>query len=1047
MNRFIGFSLTMIESYRRTILSLSLALLMLGMSAAFALDAGESESLPEEQSPRDNHSPLHEPGAPLGSVYTNLTVTQGYDHSCMIQANHSLICWGAGGSGRLGHGSSTSSAAPVYANLPANETPVEIGAGWWHTCGLMESGKIYCWGGGGFGQMGNGQTQDNNYEMKQVSLPFGRTGKTIAVGEHHVCTIADNDEVYCWGNNEQGAVGASGYQDAEATPVHVDLPGTVYAISIGAGNEHTCVAVNTGRAYCWGENWNGQLGHGGSEWNSYTPVMVNIPGNRDAVSIAAGGWHSCAVLDNGKVMCWGSDWWGQLGDGGSSEDEFNPVYVSMGSNTARAIVTGWETSCMILDSGETQCWGKNNKGEVGTGDSGVNEYSTPATVAGSHDFVAISMIDEGACAINSDAEVWCWGNNWLGAAGNGQTNTEEYSPVELDYSNNHAKMNDRDPDDDGILTIFDPSPYGCIAGTWINISTGDCAATDQGYYTDQPQMYYQIPCANGTYQPASGQTSCLLAPAGYYVDYEAAVEATPCPAGEYQPTEGQTSCLETIVGHYTTGGDANPIPCAPGSYQPASGQSECILADPGYHVDSSGSSTQSLCAPGGYSAGNGTADCTLAELGSFVAGTGATDSDACGVGTYADVEGLVACKDADAGHYVDTEGASAPTPCPVGQYQTTTGQTECMDTEAGHYTSDEGSVNQRECDRGSFQSSTGASSCDAAEVGHFVDEMAASVQTPCTAGSYQNEPSSTYCKYASEGHHVPDAGSSSQTRCPVGTFSDTTGLVECHQASPGYTVIVEASTSQDACEIGTYQSDFGQTHCDDAEMGHYVPSEGASAQTPCPMGTYQSRTGQSSCVDSEPGYFAGQEGMTNPDFCTAGTYQPNSGQSACLEAEMGHYVELSGKTEQTPCKQGNYQPNSGQTSCLEADAGHIVPESGASAQTPCEPGTYQDRTGEITCRLAAKNNYVDEAGSDSQKKCATGYSQPERGQSECLKDAAESSLPIIPIAGAVVVAAAVGFFMMNRGKSGGPPKGGASGGNMRRGPPQKGAKRRKKRPE
>ena len=1047
MNRFIGFSLSMTEQYRRTMLSLSLALLMLGMSAAFALDAGESASLPEEQITRENHSPLHEPGAPLGSVYTNLTITQGYNHACMILENQSLICWGGGGNGRLGDGSSTNSLTPVYSNVPANETPVEIGAGWWHTCGLMESGKIYCWGGGVFGQMGDGTSADNNYEMRQVSLPFGRTGKTIAVGEHHACTIADNDEVYCWGNNEEGAVGASGYQDTEATPVHVDLPGNLYAISIGAGNEHTCVAVNNGRAYCWGDNYYGQLGASTTDWNSYTPLIVQIPGNRDVVSIAAGGFHSCAVLDNGKVMCWGADNWGQLGDGGANENVNYPVYVSMGSNTARAIVTGWHTSCMILDYGDTQCWGRNSKGQVGSGDDGITEYTTPSTVAGSHDFVSISMIDEGACAITSDAEVYCWGDNWYGQAGNAQSQTQEYIPVELGYSNNHASLNDRDPDDDGILTIFDPSPYGCIAGTWINISTGDCAATDQGYYTDQPQMYYQIPCANGTYQPASGQTSCLLAPAGYYVDYEAAVEATPCPAGEYQPTEGQTSCLETIVGHYTTGGDANPIPCAPGSYQPASGQSECILADPGYHVDSSGSSTQSMCAPGGYSAGNGTADCTLAELGRFVAGTGATTSDACGVRTYADVEGLVACKDADAGHYVDTEGASEPTPCPTGQYQTTTGQTECMDTEAGHYTSDEGSVNQRECDRGSFQSSTGASSCDAAEVGHFVDEMAASEQTPCTAGSYQNEPSSTYCKYASEGHHVPDAGSSSQTRCPVGTFSDTTGLVECHQASPGYTVIVEASTSQDACEIGTYQSDFGQTHCDDAEMGHYVPSEGAGAQTPCSMGTYQSRTGQSSCIDAEPGYFSGQEGMTNPDFCTAGTYQPNSGQSACLEAEMGHYVELSGKTEQTPCKQGNYQPNSGQTSCLEADAGHIVPESGASAQTPCEPGTYQDRTGEITCRLAAKNNYVDEAGSDSQKKCATGYSQPERGQSECLKDAAESSLPIIPIAGAVVVAAAVGFFMMNRGKSGGPPKGGASGGNMRRGPPQKGAKQRKKRLE
>ena len=1042
MSRLVYLTSSHRESMRQYLISMVLMFLMLGMAASGGLDSESPETLSEEVVIARTHTVLNEPGAPLGSVHTNLTVAAGYNHACAILENQSIICWGHGGSGRLGDGNTANSVDPVYAILPANETPVEIGAGWWHTCGLMESGNVYCWGDGSYGQMGDSSTSDN-LQLGLVNLPTGRTAKTLAVGEHHACVIADNDEVYCWGNNEAGAVGASGYQDAESTPVHVDLPGVLYAITIGAGNEHTCVGVNNGQAYCWGQNYRGQLGAGTFDEGTYEPTGVILPYNRDIVSIAAGGFHTCGLLDNGKAMCWGNNWGGQVGDG-TNTDRSTPVYVSMGSTTARSIVTGFDHSCMILDWGETKCWGENGNGQLGDGNY-PSSSNLPVEISGSEEFVTIASIAWFVCGINTDAEVYCWGNNEFGQVGNGEAGgwgDYEDIPVMLNLTNHHILLDDRDPDDDGILSIFDPSPNGCIAGTWVNTSTGECAETDPGYYTPQPQMTYQIPCANGTYQPAAGQSSCLLAPAGHYVDYEAAVEVDPCPAGQYQPAEGQSSCLETSAGHYTTGGDAEETPCAAGSYQPTSGQSECLLADPGHHVDVEGATTQSMCAAGTYSAMNGAIDCTPADIGGYVANEGATSTTLCGIGTYADVEGLTECKDADPGSYVDVEGASRGTPCEIGTYQPASGQTECMATDTGHYTDEEGMSNQRECDRGYFQTATGSSSCVAAEPGHFIDEMGATDQTPCPAGSFQNEPGSTVCKSASEGHHVPEAGSTAQQRCAVGTYSDTTGVVDCTEASPGHYVFVEGSTEDIACDEGQYQPETGQTGCVDADMGHHVPDTGAADQTPCPAGTYQSRIGQDSCTDAEAGYFTAEEGMTNPSFCAPGTYQPASGQSSCVDADAGFFVELNGKREQEPCGLGTFQPDTGQASCIDAEPGHYVPVKGSDSQIACEPGTYQDRSGETTCKEARTGHYVDTAGASSQTKCPSGYEQEARGQTECIKAASESSLPIVPIAGAVVVLAAIGFFMMNRGKSGG-GGGGSSGGKKRRGSPPKGAKRRK----
>ncbi|MDP7373808.1 MAG: hypothetical protein QF588_07995, partial [Candidatus Poseidoniaceae archaeon] len=143
---------------------------------------------------------------------------------------------------------------------------------------------------------------------------------------------------------------------------------------LSAGGYHTCAILDNGDLKCWGRDQYGQLGDGGSnpgtDLNAPSSTAIDLGSGRTAVAVSSGYLHTCAILDNGDLKCWGGDSDGQLGDGGSNTQTLEPssTPVNLGSGrTAVAVSAGTSHTCAILDNGDLKCWGENGQGQLGDG--------------------------------------------------------------------------------------------------------------------------------------------------------------------------------------------------------------------------------------------------------------------------------------------------------------------------------------------------------------------------------------------------------------------------------------------------------------------------------------------------------------------------------------------------------------------------------------------------------------------------------------------------------------------------------------------------------
>jgi alpha-tubulin suppressor-like RCC1 family protein len=217
---------------------------------------------------------------------------------------------------------------------------------------------------------------------------------------------------------------------AQARPLF--LPG-VYVPSalpsaVGAGGRHTCALTTAGGVKCWGDDGDGQLGNGTSDINQRTPV--NVVGLTSGVQvISVGSSHTCALTTSGGVKCWGSNEYGQLGDG-TSDNRFTPVDVVGLTSGVQAIAAGSLHTCALTSSGGVKCWGASNSGQVGDGTFSFNR-PTPVDVVGLTSGVqAIAAGSSHSCALTNSGGVKCWGANHSGQLGDG-TSDNRFAPVDV----------------------------------------------------------------------------------------------------------------------------------------------------------------------------------------------------------------------------------------------------------------------------------------------------------------------------------------------------------------------------------------------------------------------------------------------------------------------------------------------------------------------------------------------------------------------------------------------------------------------------------------
>ncbi len=404
------------------------------------------------------------------------SLSAGGTHTCAVLASGAVKCWGDDEYGQLGLGDQIDrgddpgemgDALPVV-DLGNGRAATAISAGYRHTCAVLDNGKVKCWGAGANGRLGLGDSANRGElpgemggALPAVDLGAGRTATAISAGGSHTCALLDNGSVKCWGANSYGQLGLGHTQDRGDDPG--EMGDALPSVSLGTGrtalaittnNAHTCALLDNGSVKCWGSGVNGRLGTGATDSRGDQPgemgdalPAVSLGTGRTALAISAGGQHTCALLDNGSVKCWGSGLSGRLGTGATDSRGDQPgemgdalVAVPLGDGrTATSVSSGYGHTCVRLDDATVKCWGLNGGGQLGQGSTAslgdqANELGNalpPVSLGTGRTATAITTGDQHACARLDDGTLKCWGDNVSGQLGLGDQADRGDQPGEM----------------------------------------------------------------------------------------------------------------------------------------------------------------------------------------------------------------------------------------------------------------------------------------------------------------------------------------------------------------------------------------------------------------------------------------------------------------------------------------------------------------------------------------------------------------------------------------------------------------------------------------
>lgn len=369
-----------------------------------------------------------------------LQVSASVDRTCAVKSPGTVSCWGSGAFGYLGYESlddvGDDELPGSVGDVHIGGTVTQLSVGYDHTCALLDTARVRCWGDGSFGQLGYGNTDNVGLENTPADagdVPLGANALQIAAGDGFTCALLVGGGVRCWGDGSFGHLGYGNTDDIgdERTPDSVgnlNLGGAATAIAVGA--EHACALLAGGTVRCWGHNFAGELGYGvledvGDNEVPATFAAVNVGGT--VTQISAGEFHTCALLSTGAVRCWGAGDFGELGYGnlndvGDNEQPATVTTVNVGGRVAE-ISAGSEHTCALLDTGNVRCWGSGTHGELGYGNlNDVGDNETPAAagdIALGGTALHITAGGEHSCALMTTGDVRCWGRGSSGQLGYG----------------------------------------------------------------------------------------------------------------------------------------------------------------------------------------------------------------------------------------------------------------------------------------------------------------------------------------------------------------------------------------------------------------------------------------------------------------------------------------------------------------------------------------------------------------------------------------------------------------------------------------------------
>jgi len=372
-------------------------------------------------------------------------VAGGFMHTCAIAYTDKVYCWGDNQYGKLGNNSTTSSAIPVAVDTTGvliGKIIKSIAVGTDMSCAIDSDGQAYCWGYNVWGQLGNNSNTNSSVPVTVITTGTltGKSFKSISIGNAGPCAIASDDKVYCWGNGGSGQLG-NGTDSDSKIPILVNMTGVLSGKTvkaIGTGESHTCVIASDDKVYCWGFNYYGYLGNNTYD-NSSVPVAISMPGvlaSQTVKQLSVGDRSACIIAADNFVYCWGYNLYGQLGNN-SNVTSSVPVAADrsglLSSKTIKTISTSGTHACAITTEDKIYCWGRGQYGQLGNNLMSNSLIPVSVIMTGALSGKTIKILSSAAggthtCTIASDDQIYCWGSNSYNQLGD-NTNVSSSVPI------------------------------------------------------------------------------------------------------------------------------------------------------------------------------------------------------------------------------------------------------------------------------------------------------------------------------------------------------------------------------------------------------------------------------------------------------------------------------------------------------------------------------------------------------------------------------------------------------------------------------------------
>lgn len=939
--------------------------------------------------------------------------------------------------------------------LGVGRRAVQVATGGSHTCALMENAGVKCWGSNSTGQLASGgmvQTYEGpDGAVPQVVFPtHSSTARFVTAGENHTCAVLNHSQVQCWGSNSHGQLGLGDTIDRATLTTYssISLGTSTTVLQVSSGALHNCALVATGSnntVKCWGSNAHGQLGLGDTANRGDNPNEMgeSLPsltfGTFPATQVAAGSNHTCALLTNSQVKCWGFNAHGQLGLGhtnsmGDAAGEMGDSLplVSLGTNrSAMAIFAGQSHTCAILDNEQVKCWGNNANGQLGLGDTShrgdhADEMGNllPSLDLG-HQRRAKQLVLGAAhtCALLDSNEVKCWGQGRFGQLGSSSTTDIR-----------------RPPTSSATVKLGNYLCSRCMPGQFVSLACSNILGDTQCR-----------PCAGGSYSVTGAESVCMICSAGTYSSLpSSSTGCISCPRGRYSAASNASSnatCISCPTNTYSEVLGANTstacIACPVGKSSPATGATSLSACQSWRQITIGGVTTSYVCnscppgqfllqpcnvthdtrcgtcSPGTYSVQTNASGCTSCSLGNY-ARAGSSVCSVCWAGTYADPSTFPSeCSDCEPGKYMPNRAATGCLSCDQGKFSQL-GATVCTSCPAGTFANATGQPLCHTCPRGTFTLWTGALQCEGCPLGTYDDNDEGTRCTPCPRGQFSNTTGATSCQGCPAGTQwTVELGSRSASECaPCEPGSYLPGQqaaqgFSCYQCPAGsYSEASGASSDQtcQSCPMGKYSDLLGLGSallCQSCPAGTYSGDSMATSDAvcnECPAGTYSDLLGASNvgmCKNCPAGTFSGTEGAESIQrciHCPAGTYSEYEGvvqESECFSCPAGKFSSITGLNSSLlciNCPAGTFSLMEGMNSsfaCLKCPVGKFSSAEGAVSEVfcmDCLPGSYADEEGQSLCNLCPEGKYSAAASGTSIASCLSCpqgmYSY--EGSSDCL---------------------------------------------------------------